>query len=93
MTAIHNSLITNTGSQPKIEPAPGTAKIIHPDDDISLVSVKSHFRVFSNISSGRISCFFAEIQTSDDAPANPDATNAPRSFDDKFHATYNSNLY
>jgi hypothetical protein len=33
-----NSSASNTGNRAKIEPVAGTAKIIHPDDDISLVS-------------------------------------------------------
>jgi hypothetical protein len=40
MTTMPNSSSTNSGSllgnKPKIEPVAGTAKIIHPDDDISL---------------------------------------------------------
>ena len=41
--AISNLSATTSGSLPgnigKIEPVAGTAKIIHPDDDISLVSL------------------------------------------------------
>jgi hypothetical protein len=41
-SGISNMSATNPGSlsgnKSKIEPASGTAKIIHPDDDISLVS-------------------------------------------------------
>ncbi len=37
--AISNLSGTTPGNRAKIEPASGTAKIIHPDDDISLVSL------------------------------------------------------
>jgi len=67
-TAMSNSSANNSGSlpgnKPKIEPVAGTAKIIHPDEDISLVSLnfnlKKSISLF-DIFLGRISCFFAEI--------------------------------
>jgi hypothetical protein len=66
--AISNLSTTTSGSLPgnrvKIEPVAGTAKIIHPDDDISLVSwifeyIQIIIWIFIYV--GRISCFFAEI--------------------------------
>ncbi len=43
-----NSSSTNSGSllgnKPKIEPVAGTAKIIHPDDDISLVNLNFNMK-------------------------------------------------
>jgi len=69
-TASSNFSATNSGSLPgnrsKIEPVAGTAKIIHPDEDISLVSLNLNRKTKSNqiiicYSLGRISCFFAEI--------------------------------
>jgi hypothetical protein len=70
MTTMPNSSSTNSGSllgnKPKIEPVAGTAKIIHPDDDISLVNLNFNMKKNQNHSLilfflGRISCFFAEI--------------------------------
>ncbi len=34
-----NNLGSSSGNKQKIEPVAGTAKIIHPDDDISLVNI------------------------------------------------------
>ncbi len=65
--AISNLSSTTSGSLPgnrgKIEPVAGTAKIIHPDDDISLVSAIFEYIQMINLCFylGRISCFFAEI--------------------------------
>lgn len=61
--AISNLSSVAPGNGAKIEPVPGTAKIIHPDDDISLVSfLFDSNRTLIEISFlGRISCFFAEI--------------------------------
>lgn len=46
--AISNLSATTTGSLPnnkgKIEPVAGTAKIIHPDDDISLVNFHNEMK-------------------------------------------------
>lgn len=61
-----NSSTANAGStsnhKQKIEPVAGTAKIIHPDDDISLVSADEHILPNSyGHFLGRISCFIADI--------------------------------
>jgi hypothetical protein len=46
--AISHLSATNPGSLPsngtKLEPVPGTAKIIHPDEDISLVSINFNLK-------------------------------------------------
>ena len=91
--AISNLSATATGSLPgsqaKIEPVAGTAKIIHPDDDISLVSVESLLLKMEQVSlAGRISSIVAKIQTDDDASAAADAANACWSFHDEFPSTY-----
>jgi hypothetical protein len=63
--AISNLSATTPGSLPgnkvKIEPVAGTAKIIHPDDDISLASLIIKIKLNNFFYLGRISCFFAEI--------------------------------
>ena len=69
MTSMSNSSANNLGSlpsnRPKIEPVAGTAKIIHPDDDISLVNIDFNRSTIILLSFfvilGRISRFIAEI--------------------------------
>ena len=91
--AISNLSATAVGSLPgnqvKIEPVSGAAKIIHPDDDISLVSVPIAISMVAVLSlAGRISSIVAEIQAVDDATTDADAADACWPLHGEFFTTY-----